>query len=117
MSLEDIDEKFLHSNTADEILEEELQEEIETLLETETRQQVLDELDVLSPEIRERAEEILEQVVFQEYSEEIRSGQELDQQVEDAAEELRQFSEERRKNVLSALSPKFRKAVEELLED
>ena len=117
MTLEDIDEKFLHTNTSDEVIDEELQEEIEDLLDNKTRQEVLDELDVLSPEVQERAEEILEQVIFQMYSDEIRQDQELEDQVEAAAEDVREFSSERRENVLEALSPKFREAVEELLED
>ncbi|MFT4868521.1 MAG: hypothetical protein ACI83Q_000118 [Colwellia polaris] len=117
MALEDIDDQFLNTNTSDEAIDEQLQEEIEDLLDSKTRKEVLEELHVLSPEVRERAEEILEQVIFQNYRKEIKSDQEFEDQLENTVESVRNLSEERKENVLKALSPSFRKTVEELIED
>lgn len=117
MNLEEIDEEFMHTNTSNEEVEEHLEEEIENLLDDNSRKQVAEELEVLNPELQERAEEILAQIIFQMYREEIEEDEELDRQLEETAEQLKAFSEDRRENVLQGLAPGFRNQVRELLEE
>lgn len=117
MTLEDIDEKYLYTDTSDEEVEELLEDELEDLLDDKNRGEVAEELDALNPELRERAEEILEQLVFQMYHKEIQTDEELEEEVIAAAEQLAEFSEERRRKVLESLSPKFRSSVKRIIED
>ena len=117
MTLEDLEEKFQHSNLSQEQVEEKIDEEIEDLLEQKTRSEILEDLEGMHREFREITRDILDYKIMELYADEVRESEEIEDELQEALDEiLEEYSREQVMDAAEDLSEDFQERLREMMD-
>lgn len=90
MSFEDIEQEFERTGKDIAELEEEIEDEIDDLFEDYSRAEILEMVDTLGDEFEEHVRTVLDMYILRYYSDELREGEQMAAELENALDELEQ---------------------------
>ncbi|WEL23965.1 hypothetical protein [Candidatus Nanohalovita haloferacivicina] len=90
MAFEDLERQFEETDKDVSEIEEEIEDEIDDLFEDYSRGEILEMADHLDDEFQEHVKTVLDMYILRYYSDLLREGEELNAELEEALEELKE---------------------------